>query len=196
MNSGNSKKAIRVLSPIVFLCLSSCSLTYAYQADENGIQICYSELENNAFIGSVSLESEETEEIILPNEYNGIPITVLGGYFGRGVPTPFNVIFDSPHEEGKGFITWNDETDDSFKDATIHDLTLSLILPKNLKSIDYVEKYVHGVELTNEDGTTHAEIYRVRLCLSIDENNAYFYSEDGKLYDRKTNQLINEFIYA
>jgi len=46
----------------------------------------------------------------------------------------------------------------------------------------------------NEDGSI--TFYHPVVYVICSENNTYFYSQNGKLYDKKTNELISAFAYA
>ena len=83
-----SKELLCSLSILSLLFCSSCSLTYEYIELDN-IDIGYSKIERSAYIGRVSSKDSEDRNIVLPSKYKNIVIKELGGYFGRGVPTPF-----------------------------------------------------------------------------------------------------------
>ena len=85
-----TKKLMCISSILSLLFCSSCSLTYDYIEVDN-IDIGYSKIERSAYIGRVSCKDSEDRNIVLPSTYNNIVIKELGGYFGRGVPTPFGI---------------------------------------------------------------------------------------------------------
>ena len=75
----------------------------------------------------------------------------------------------------------------------IEDVVFILNIGKNIEVVDYVvmdEYYPH----INEDGSI--TFYHPVVNINCSEENEHFYSKDGKLYDKKTNALINEFEYA
>ncbi|MGN1295622.1 MAG: hypothetical protein ACI4U5_04370 [Bacilli bacterium] len=197
------RKLIHLLSLLpLLLCFFSCSLTYEFIQLDN-IGIGYSKIEKSAFIGNVSYKEGDDDHIVLPSSYNNITIKDLGGYFGRGVPTPFGInIYVSPSfpYEDK-YITLEEYIYDQdylkwWNDYEIISYKIYLTLPDKLKNIKYTScKEIVVVTTKNEDDTIHALIYRPVYYLIIDESNPYFYTEDGKLYNKQNNQLYEDFLY-
>ena len=138
-------------------------------------------------------------EITIPDEFDGKPITKIGGYHGRGVPTPFfisvdDVFMNAPAGTRFSYIFNGDlksyQFDVSFNEE---DVVFVLNIGKNVKTVEYVEmgkKYPH----VNEDGSV--TFYHPVVYINCSEENKNFYSENGKLYNRKTDELITEFDYA
>ena len=88
------KKLLAVfLSVLICFTFSGCSMLFDYQSEAiNNFDIGYSKILNEAFVSSYNWDgTEDTMNIVIPEEYRGIPITSLGGYFGRGVPCAFGV---------------------------------------------------------------------------------------------------------
>jgi len=86
------KKGIGCIIVCVFLLTTSPSF---YSFDWTGnIHVGYSEIENNAFITNINWNTDDSLEIILPSTYDNIQVKELGGYYGRGVPSPFNISTD------------------------------------------------------------------------------------------------------
>lgn len=173
---------------------TSCSLFYTV-TDKDNVVIGYSK--TNAFIGPVEYVPNDDKYIELPDEYDGRPVTELGGYFGRGVPTPFCIEYRPENREGQYFST-TESADGDFSwlgEYEMHDIYVTVSLPKHLKAVTYACKNVLGIETTKPDGSTFTELYRVRCFFVIDESNRYFYTVDGKLYDKKTKESIDDFIY-
>lgn len=71
---------------IFFFGALSCSMSYNLDCLDEYF-ICYSN--KNAFIGAVSYNLD-TKNIYLPAEYKGVKVEGLGGYYERGVPSPFS----------------------------------------------------------------------------------------------------------
>ena len=63
---------------------------------------------------------------------------------------------------------------------------------KNLTKIVDVE--MDRYYLLEENGAF--VFYRPCVYIVCDEENPAFYSKDGKLYDKKTDELITEFVYG
>ena len=197
----------RVMITIVCICLSltlltSCSLFYEINNGDS-IAIGYSKFEKNAFIGPIYCKEGVTTDIIIPDIYEGWTVTELGGYYGRGVPTPFYFYvmdesfddrFDEKYSTDESYIY--DESLELWQDYKIHDTIINVTLPKNLESVTYSEKVIEVGITEREDGTRFADIYRVKCSFMIDESNPYFYTENGKLYEKKSGELVKGLIYA
>ncbi len=167
--------------------LSSCSLSYSinhYDIDEfSKCAIGYSK--RNAFIGYVTYNLD-TKEIHLPSEFRGVKIEDLGGYYGKGVPTPFFLEYAGIEH---GFITGFDEINE---EDTIIETNIDIYLPKYLKSRSYIDEYVTGFR---EKGKEPATIYIARCNYYIDSENEYFYTKNGKLFNRSDDSVVDNLIY-
>lgn len=95
------KRSIKRITSVLAASLIVCSLftltactTYDY-GDAEDYMIGYSEFNHDAFIGECFWRGNfgEDMEIVLPDEYNGFPVTRLGGYVGTGYPCPFRIDF-------------------------------------------------------------------------------------------------------
>lgn len=147
--------------------LSSCSLDYQLDTLED-YYIGYSH--KNAFIGCVNYNLETTE-IHLPSFYKGVKVESLGGYFGRGVPTPFCVEYNGI---SNGFST---NLDNISGNDTIIETYIDIYLPDYLKECNYLLQLVIGTTLDDHD-----IIYIARCNYYISSDNDYFYSKNGKSY--------------
>ena len=76
--------------------LSACTTYDSYWEEDESILFGYSEYKNEAFIGEYFWRGHlgEDMDIVIPNTYKGAPLTALGGYYGTGVPTPFQIYFE------------------------------------------------------------------------------------------------------
>lgn len=184
--------------------LSSCSMYY-HATHVDNLTICYNKMNKTAFIGGINLGLNDNHEIVLPNKYEEYTINQLGGFYGRGVPTSFEVyLSDLPVVELKDkyseYMTKEsyiyDETIHWWDSYEIHDVHVSITLPDGLETI----KLAHGddifVRIIDDDSKLgFADIWRVVYYFYIDENNSYFYTVDGKLYLRDSDRLMECFIY-
>lgn len=181
----------------------SCSLFYDY--DKVGaFGIGYSKIEKNAFVADFDYVFGGENRIVLPSEYKGIKIKTLGGYFGRGVPSPFGVsINDDEINAGakERYVTEEsylyDENLGWWDEVEIINCELTVVLPEYLEKIEFIrlsEIFVGEYELKN--GKIKAKVVRPSFCFSISENNEYFYTLNGKIYNKKDNSLINGIVYG
>ena len=202
------KKIIGIILLInIVLCLFGCffdevSLLYSDFANADGFHICINRTSHCCFVGYYNCtEYTDNLEITIPDEYEGIPIKRIGGSYGRGVPTPFSIslsdlYMNAPKGKDSRYdgVFHGDLNEFGFVDEyVIEDVVFILNIGKNIEVVDYVvmdEYYPH----INEDGSI--TFYHPVVNINCSEENEHFYSEDGKLYDKKTNEMISNFAYA
>lgn len=198
------KKAIALLMALVML-LALCACTYCYEAEEGSFSIMYGSylpirLERNpdgACVYMYSWDGDESNmDIVIPDEYNSQTIKKLGGYYGKGAPTPFSIddtswmgIHDDNEDtHSTGVVGVPYDMLDGYSDIVYHDFNL------------YIGKNVDGIignpcaMVYTVDGVKTA--YCPRVTVYCDEDNDTFYAQNGRLYYRENNELVEEFIYA
>lgn len=180
MNKIIYKVVLFLITIISIISFSSCSLYYDIDSLDEYI-IGYSH--KSAFIGSVSYDLDTTE-IHLPSVYKGANVEELGGYYGRGVPTPF---YFSYKGVAYGYYT---NVDEIGKNDVIIQTNIDVYLPKYLKTCTYVKQYVGGMHENDHD-----IIYIARCNYYIDSGNDYFYTQNGILYNKKDNTTVDGLIY-
>ena len=186
---------------ILILTLCSCTASILYNDDAyvDGLYISINKTANRCFVGGYTPTNNNDSRIInIPDEYNGVPVKQLGGYFGRGVPSPFSIslsdyINSSPESEYGGVFTGDPAEYAIDVDYTVENVVFVLSIGKNISSIEYVmmdEYYPY----TNEDGSII--FYHPVVTVNCSDENKHFYSKDGKLYNKKTDELIEDFSYG
>ncbi len=128
-------------------------------------------------------------EFTIPDSYGEYPVVALGGYVGRGAPCPFDIrvkgiqssLGVSPSGGTFGKV------DGKKVDVIYHDVTLNL--GANIKEI-FANQSGHYVETGGDRGEVHV----VRVFFNCDPSNRQFYSENGRLYDKKGN-LVEGFFW-
>jgi len=194
-----------ILSICLILSLSGCflsevSLFYNDSAEKDGFDIAINKTANCCFVGSYNCtEYTENSEITIPDDYNGIPIKRIGGYFGRGVPSPFYIslaelYMNTPDDSEYDGIYCGDINEfEISEEYTIKDVVFNLYIGKYIEVIEYVtmDKYYPHI---NEDGSI--TFYHSVVNVKCSDENKHFYSKDGKLYDKETDKLISDFAYA
>ena len=187
------------------LCCTGCiaeSACWLYSSDGkiNGFYVAVNETANCCFVGTYTCEDyAENQEITIPDEFDGKPIKRIGGYCGSGVPSPFSIsvasLYMNASEDSEyGGIYHGDLKDFNIaEEYRVENVRFVLNIGKNIKTIEFVdmdEYYPH----INEDGSI--TFYHPVVYVKCAEDNPYFYSKDGKLYDKKTDALISQFAYA
>lgn len=138
----------------------------------------------------------EKTDIVIPEKYGKQKIKCLGGYFGRGLPSPFFIdcssylgIKSDVDEMGESMTFSMDasmiepSTRVIYTDFTIH---LSKYIEKIYARADATEYTVNGEKIA----------YCPRVRIICDEDNKTFYSKDGKLYYRQDDTLADGFFYG
>lgn len=158
--------------------------------------IGYRNFGKKAFIGCCTWDGDRDNMVFtVPDEYNGIKITMLGGYIGRGYPCPFTV---SPKlDKAGGERTFS--TDSAGDDDEYETLVFTVRFGVNISELVYVsgENYI-GKDISDsatELGYRSDIMYKIVYRFEVDENNTAFYSKDGKLYNKIDDSLIDEFLY-
>lgn len=131
----------------------------------------------------------DTMTFTVPDEYKGRTVTALGGYSGKGYPCPFHVE-DHAHEHD-----WASDT--AWGDDTYETLVFTVRLGEHIKKI-YASctRYI-GTELPRDDGTADYDVlYEILYRFEVHADNKTFYAQDGKLYRKKDNSLVDEFFYG
>lgn len=196
-HSNNTSKAKHIFTALLCVCLmgallfslTACSLFYDFEhVDCFGIG--YSKREKNAFISSCRWDGDrDNMTFIIPDDYNGIKIRDLGGYFGRGVPCPFGI---SVNTEEVTFVS-----SETFGDDDYESLVFTVVLGKSISNVKYVVgKNYFGTNTQNENGEYISDtLYKVVYYFEVSPENPTFYSENGKLYNKSDGSLIDEFFY-
>lgn len=198
------KALLMVLSVLLVFGLFGCffeevSLLYSDHADVDGFSISINKTANCCFVGSYACtEYTENFEITIPDDYNGMPIKRIGGYSGSGVPSPFYIsLYDlyvnAPSGSKYGAIFAGDIYAFNIQDAyVVEDVVFTLNIGKNIEAVEFVvmDQYFPHI---NEDSSV--TFYHPVVYINCSEENKYFYSQDGKLYNKKTDELISDFAY-
>ncbi|MBE7064772.1 MAG: hypothetical protein E7384_03035 [Ruminococcaceae bacterium] len=185
--------------------LSGCvaegiAMFYSESVEKDNFYIAINKTANCCFVGAYECtEYVENLEITIPDEYNNMPVKRIGGYFGTGVPSPFRISLEELYmnapegSEYHGFYSGNISRFEIKDDYHIEELVFNLNIGKNIEVIHFVisDEYFPHI---NDDGSV--TFYHPVVNINCSEENDCFYSKDGKLYDRKTDELITEFDYA
>ncbi|MBR6696643.1 MAG: hypothetical protein IKL73_00055 [Lachnospiraceae bacterium] len=198
------KKFITLLSILILsFLLCSCdtkeaSLFYNSIDKYEGFDIATNKISNCCFVGMYSCEQyTDNMEITIPDEYNNIPIERIGGYYGTGVPTPFqiyvNEFINAPEDSRyNGVFTSHPDNFNLTDKYTIKDVSFTLRIGKNINSIVYVIKDCYYPYINEDSSIT---FYHPVVEIICSNDNEHFYSKDGKLYNKDTDELVTNFSY-
>ena len=133
---------------------------------------------HRAFAGNYVWDGDPDHmTIVVPDEVDGVPVTSLGGYFGRGVPTFFGVTLPEAYRSS---ITPQEGME------VQEELVFTVELGKNVKELNCVDMGYDTVAV--QLGT--ATRYRVSYVYQCAEENPTFYARDGVLYRRADGQPV------
>ena len=171
---------------------SGCSLAYSieYSADEN---IVFGVSKRDAFMIEFNWDGDETKTtFVIPDEFNGVPVTRLGGYTGRGFPCPFHINLPDKYSNDSICSLSEDFFEDEQQVAAwfpngyeIIELQFTVRLGKNVKDLYYHTKF-HYYQFTTDGEKT--KLYLPKYSFECPEENPYFYAVDGVLYERNTDK--------
>ncbi len=198
------KKILSLVIAIFFMISLSACNTYKYEnmgENENGIEFGYSKRNNDSFVGSITYSKNDTTEIVIPNTFNEAPVVALGGYTGLGVPTPFFVTCDSDYlsSEDQPMYVCEDDIIKSYidenKTVQVENVKFKIKLPDTLEKIENTDLNVVTCTEVLDGQTVIYKVFRPVYYFEISEKNEVFYTKDGKLYYKETNELFSECIY-
>lgn len=198
------KGLLIIISSMLLIFIVGCtsinesSLFYTESVEVDNFFISINETANCCFVGNYEYDGEESNKVItVPDEYNGIPITQIGGYYGTGVPTPFQIslcVYMNTDEDSKYHGIWGGDIEDYNleEEYTIVDVPFVLNIGKNIKSVKYVSMDEYYPYINEDESIT---FFHPVVEINCSEENEYFYSKEGRLYSKKDDKLISDFAY-
>jgi hypothetical protein len=177
---------------LIIAALSGCSLAYDSEnvISKDNMSFYYpSSMSKRCFAGCYSWDgNKDSMNINIPDKIDGYAIKALGGYIGRGVPTPFGIKLPEELKEN----TVLKYTCDTPVGVPVEELHFTINIGANvkeLKNIRFKDYYIYG------DYIKDTYSYRVVVSISCSKKNKTFYSKDGKLYRSADDSLVDEFFY-
>lgn len=166
----------------------------------NGFDVAYSEVLDEAFVDTYHWDgTDEAKNIVIPEEYNDMKITALGGYYGRGVPCTFGIELPESYTETlcdeANYWTSSWDYEDVGSVDTVY-LNFNIHLSKNVEEIT-----LHSLDTFREGKYFDGEEYHTKIIIVLlykftcDEDNETFYAKDGKLYYREDDSVVSDILY-
>ncbi len=122
----------------------------------------------------------DTMEIFIPDEYNGVKIKQVGGYFGKGAPAPFTVILpENLSVQGDDTFTTEDERLVTDTDYITYSFTIHI--GKNVKEFYGMSDSYYGTGLDSDEDI----VYKIEYNYVIDGENPYLQLVDGEVVSTK-----------
>ena len=197
------KTIISIIS-VILVCAALFGCTfYTYEQSSDGrFAFGVNKRGKDVFCMSCEWSGGDTS-FVIPDEFMGYKVTTLGGYAGRGVPSPFSVQVDLrelyPHDGEYGEYSASDDGyfDEHVDPADDYDiLTFNIHLGKNIVNLNYIDgKKYYYKNLFIDDNIESDCLCKIVYYFTVDENNPKLYAEGGKLYYRESGELVTDFFY-
>lgn len=186
------KKLYSVCTFLLIVTLSACT-TYNDEVYVDNLSFYYSKTYQEAFVGAYLWDGTvEGQTFSIPDNVESYPITSLGGYVGTGLPTPFAIMFPETYGiVGSTNIEPNDEDLYYQNGYELHILVFRVKLGVNIREARNVDFFYYFHE--KEDLTK--VLYKVYYYFEVDSNNPHIYDDEGKLYVRESNELLEGLEY-
>ncbi len=181
---------------------SNIYILYTSQAESDGFWIGINKISNCAYVGEydcIYLSPGENRTITIPDTFRGVPVVNIGGYFGTHAPPhPFRIYLADPATCAPQGSTYQKAFGSFYfsnikETYTVQNIVFDLYIGKNIRHIESIDMDRYYSYL-NEDNTL--TLYHPVVRVHCSKDNKYFYSEDGKLYNRENHNLISDFEYA
>ena len=163
---------------------------YLTRDERKGTLFYRSEGKKAAVTGLIYDPESGLTEFTIPDSYGDYPVVELGGYVGRGAPCPFEIEVEGIHSTlgvSPSAAGTFGKVNGKNVDVIYHDVTLNL--GENIREI-YACQDAHYVDTGGDRGEVHV----VRDYVNCDPANRNFYSENGRLYDKK-GKLVDGFFW-
>lgn len=174
--------SIIILTVLLLTFLTECSLMYGGKTIKlDNLSYYTHNIFKTCFAGDYTWTSDTNYAVLnIPDTCDGYRVTDLGGYIGSGGPCPFLV--DLPDVR---YVCSEEMLPDNAKIDQYH---LVINIGKNLRDDAFVvmDEY-HCIG--------GSQFVQVLVTVNCSEENPYFYSEDGKLFRRSDDSLVDGFFY-
>lgn len=228
-----SRRAVFTALALVFALLLTTTLAGCagrFERQRSGDLTVYVNYPAKECFAAEYVYNGENGEITIPDEFEGVKITRLGGYDAKGSEAPFTVnlkdkLANVSEHEYYDYMYTNyiapepvSGTDAIFDDLTVSDSDIIIIngdiifmdasncaVPVNHEDVVITLNIGRNIRevisvgdtfapCINDDGsvTVYRPVYKVNCA----PESKFFYSENGKLYNKATGALVEAFDYA
>ncbi len=183
---------ILVLSMAVSLC--GCSMFFAEFDDEyvtvDNFKLCVNETTKECFVCEyIPQWGQDNRTVVIPEEYNGIPVTAIGGTFELKTPAPFFINLEVLYENSENTTSSSVSSDSSVKTVLVE---YTIEIGKNIEKIESVSMDSYRLRM-EYDGSVI--LYQPVAYIKCSEENPNFYSLEGKLYKKGSDEPVTLFPY-
>jgi len=173
------KTAVKVISKIV-ITITVIGVVFAFlwavylisweDVEINNLNFYCSKVTRTCTVGHFEWDGDiENMTVIIPDEVDGKKVKSLGGANGSSAPAFFQIIMPEDIKFGEEY-------------------NFTVKLGKNIK---YADIFLYSYECTDYKSNV---LYKVNYYYECSDDNKWIYSKDGKLYDKKTDKLIEDDI--
>ena len=181
------KKLIRIggiLGVLIFLTIVMTQCSWMYGDDdivEEGLRYYPHAIFKTCFAADYTWPADSTSAVLdIPDSCGGYCVTELGGYIGRGAPCPFMVSLpESSAVYSEGALP---------EHAQIETYHLVLNIGKTLKEDT-------NIAMDHYYSVGSNRFVQILVTVNCSEENPHFYSENGKLYKKTDDSLVDGFFY-
>lgn len=152
------------------------------QVKEDNLNIHYNKMTRECFAADYEWDgNHENMTITVPDECDGLKVKSLGGF--TAAPTLFYVIVPEKMHPEAVSVTEDIKCIGTIDKNTVT-YTFTVKLGKNIRDL---ERFTYEKYYMDDSGKV---IYIVEMNYESSTENKWIYSENGKLYNKKTNKLI------
>lgn len=171
---------ILLLTSVCFL--TGCCLLWGKDALTSGNLMCHTHyIRKICFAGAYTWDSQSNVAVLdIPDSCGEYRVSALGGYVGSGAPVPFFVSIPD------AIFCCKEET--LPQDAEIEYYHLILNIGRYVRD----DKFIVMDEFHN---VGENQFIQILVTVSCSEENQDFYAEDGKLYRKSDDSLVEGFYY-
>ena len=167
---------LAILLAVGLFSIRDAAMFYTGPVTEDAQKYYVNKISRRAFAGSYIWDGDPDHmTVTIPDEVDGLPVTALGGYYGRGVPTFFGVTLPEAYRSTITPQEWMEVQEE---------LVFTVELSKHVKELNCVDMGYDTVGV--RPGT--AVRYHVSYVYQYDAENPTFYARDGVLYRRSDGQ--------
>ena len=181
-----------ILAFSVFISLLLCGCTtYCYEDTVSDMEIMYGSYfmfflkynPDGAAVSHYKWDGDpEKTDIVIPEKYGKQKIKCLGGYWGKGLPSPFFIDCSSYLDIKSDVDEMGGSLTTSMDPSMIEPGTKVLYTDFTIHLSKYIEKIYTRADATVYTVKGEKTAYCPRVSIICDEDNKTFYSKDGKLY--------------
>ena len=180
------KKTFLVFIILCIIILSSCKGEGFELYIQDGVEYSINQKKQIGYVGNQNWDCDlNNASLHIADEVENCKITSFGGYYGIGSKNSFRISFnyDTP---GISFPS----KENLSKECEKVEISFQIYLNKYLERVVFVGPFFEEYFIFNDSPNIAYYITYYFIC---PEENETFYSKDGKLYYKATNELVKEF---